>query len=348
MELKKGQVIYIDNDKYSVVNMVEYLEHGEETWIWKEYEISNEIGSNKWLCIEKIENGKNEYSIYEPCSYRVDTNQLEFNYNGSKYELYEKGAETVKNYFGNADVDKYESAEYFDYISEDKTTIISAEKWEDGIEFTIGKYIDETRIKITDEIINTDISYVNSQKPFKIILIMMMLVCIFPIIFNLFSGIFVNKSIEKYLIKSTKYKYVTSVTNNSNRKKAKVYESTLSNIDSTVKDIIDEVAEGIEKVKSDSIISNNSLLTNENGIGLQTKKEYAYVYKENGKIYVQVSSKEYMNNSGTMYHSRHYHHYYRTYTSERTNPTYTNYAYSARQRSINSRVSSGGGTSSGK
>ena len=368
MELKKGQVLYIDNDKYFVVNMVEYLERGEETWIWKEYEISKGIGSNKWLCVEEVENGKYEYSIYEPYHSRVDINELEFTYNGSKYELYEKGTETVKNYFGNADVDRYESAEYFDYISEDKTTIISAEKWEDEIEFSIGKYIDESRVRITDEINSTGPSYANTsasfanyqkandgQKATKIFTIIMMLLIFLPIIFGLFSGIFVNKSIEKYLDKSDKYKYVTSVTNNSNKKKAKVYESTLTTIDATVKDIIDGVPEGIEKVTSDTelatnnnTIGSNNLSTTEDGIGLQTKKEYAYVYKENSKIYVQVSSKEYMNNSGTMYHSRHYHHYYRTYTSNTTNPTYTSYAYSARQKSINSRTSSGGGTSSGK
>lgn len=373
MELKKGQVLYIDNDKYSVVNMVEYLERGEETWVWKEYEISKGIGINKWLCIEEVENGKYEYSIYEPCHSRVDINELEFYYNGSKYELYEKGIETVKNYFGNADVDRYESAEYFDYISEDKTTIISVEKWEDEIENSIGKYIDESRVKITGEINSTSMSYANTsasftnspkedvgQKATKIFLIIMMLLIFLPIIFSLLSGIFVNKSMEKYLDKSDKYKYVTSITNNSNKKKAKVYESTLTTIDATVKDIIDGVPEGIEKIVSDTesatnntisgqnLLSSNSSSTNEDGIGLQTKKEYAYVYKENEKIYVQVSSKEYMNNSGTMYHSRHYHHYYRTYTSEITNPTYTSYAYSARQRSINSRISSGGGTSSGK
>ena len=379
MELKKGQVLYIDTDKYSVVNMVEYLERGEETWIWKEYEISKGIGSNKWLCVEEVENGKYEYSIYEPCHSRVDTNELEFTYNGSKYELYEKGTETVKNYFGNADVDRYESAEYFDYISEDKTTIISAEKWEDEIEFSIGKYIDESRVRITDEINSIGTSYTNTsaaftnyqkandgQKATKIFTIIMMLLIFLPIIFSLFSGIFVNKSMEKYLDKSDKYKYVTSITNNSNKKKAKVYESTLTTIDATVKDIIDGVPEGIEKIVSDTesatnntissentisgqnLLSSDNSSTTEDGIGLQTKKEYAYVYKENSKIYVQVSSKEYMNNSGTMYHSRHYHHYYRTYTSERTNPTYTSYAYSARQRSINSRTSSGGGTSSGK
>ena len=86
----------------------------------------------------------------------------------------------------------------------------------------------------------------------------------------------------------------------------------------------------------------------EDGIGLQTDTEYAYVYEEEGLIYIQVSTKKYLNNSGTMYHSLHYHHYYRTYTSNNTSDTYSSYAYSARQRSVNSRTSSGGGTSSGK
>ena len=71
-------------------------------------------------------------------------------------------------------------------------------------------------------------------------------------------------------------------------------------------------------------------------------------YEENGEIFIQVSSREYINNSGTMYHSRHYHHYYNTYGSTRRSNTYSSYAYSARQKSVNSRTSSGGGTSSGK
>lgn len=356
MELKKGQVLYIDNEKYTVINMVEYLERGEETWIWKEYEISKGLGSNKWLCIEEIEGGKLEYSLYEPYTSKVDINELEFTYNGSKYELYEKGTETVKDYFGNADVDRYESAEYIDYISEDKSTIISAEKWEDEIEFSIGKYIAENRVKITDEISSTNMSYSNGsvsfdnkQKAIKIFSIIMVLLLFLPMLFSLISGLFVNESMEKYLDKSENYKYVTSITNNSNKKKAKVYESTLTTIDATVKDIIDGVPEGIEQVLGDTnSTTNNNSSTTEDGIGLQTKKEYAYVYEEASKIYVQVSSKEYMNNSGTMYHSRHYHNYYSTFTSNRTNPIYASYAYSARQKSINSRTSAGGGTSFGK
>ncbi len=39
MKLKKGQILYIDNQKYTVINMIEYK---EDTWIWQEYEIKNE------------------------------------------------------------------------------------------------------------------------------------------------------------------------------------------------------------------------------------------------------------------------------------------------------------------
>ena len=176
--------------------------------------------------------------------------------------------------------------------------------------------------------------------------IIILLICVLPVLVGLieiFSGLFTNKSMENYIEKeTTKYIYVTSVTNNTNNKKAKVYKSLLADIDATVKDIIDGVPEGI----TDTIDSDPN--SEDDGIGLRTDKEYAYIYKENNEIFVQVSSKEYVNNSGTMYHSRHYHYYYNTYGSTRKSDTYSSYAYSARQRSVNSRTSSGGGTSSGK
>lgn len=158
----------------------------------------------------------------------------------------------------------------------------------------------------------------------------------------MFSGLFVNKSMQKYLKKETsKYRYETSITNNTNNEKAKVYESKLKTVDATVKDIINGVPEGITKASGDDKKSDE-------GIGLQTKNEYAFIYKENNKIYIQVSSKKYLNNSGTMYHSSHYGHYHSCYMGTRSSSTYNDYAYSARQKSVNSRTSSGGGTSSGK
>lgn len=311
------------------------------------------IGEKKWLCVEKNEYDKLEYSIYKTYSGKINTNELYFFIDGIPYELYEKGIATVKDYFGDTDVDLYETCDYIDYISRDKKYIISLEQWEDETEKSQGEYIDSSRIRITNE---QDAEKKRreeaEQKKAKISVLItctFFLLCIIvPLFSSLYSTVFVNKSIEKYLDKQTKkssptYSYVTSVTNNTNNKKAKVYKSTLTTIDSVVKNIIDGVPEGI----TDTIDSDPN--TQEDGIGLHTKKEFAYIYMENGVVYIQVSEKEYVNNTGgTTYHSGHTNHYYRTFGSTRTSTTYSNYSYSARQSSINSRMPSGGGTSSGK
>lgn len=344
MNLRKGQVLYIENKKYTVVNMVEYK---EDTWIWQEYEIIGDDYTYKWLTIEENENKQIEYYIYNTYSFNININEIEQIIGNKKYELYEKGRSVVNNYFGDADVDKYESCEYFDYISEDKKTILSVEKWVDETEKSIGSKLENEKIQITEEIVKNSgqaSKFGNNnqkQRKIKIFSIILMLIIFIPLILGIFNNF--NNSIGKYLEKeTTKYTYVTSITNNVNNKKAKVYKSSFTSIDATVKDIIDETAEKI----TDTIDSNPN--TEEDGIGLQTNKEFAYIYKEKSDIYVQVSNKEYVNNSGTTYHSSHYHHYYSTFSSTRSSSTYSNYAYSARQKSINSRTSSGGGTSSGK
>ncbi len=38
-KLKRWQIVYIDNIKYTVINMIEYK---EDSWIWQEYEIRGE------------------------------------------------------------------------------------------------------------------------------------------------------------------------------------------------------------------------------------------------------------------------------------------------------------------
>lgn len=38
-KIKKWQIVYIDNMKYTVINMIEYI---EASWIWQEYEICGE------------------------------------------------------------------------------------------------------------------------------------------------------------------------------------------------------------------------------------------------------------------------------------------------------------------
>ena len=342
MKLKKGQIVYIQTEKYTVINMIEYK---EDTWIWQEYEMKG-TNSYKWLSIEEDENNKIQYYLYDRYLGNIDINEIEFQNGNKTYELYEKGIQTVNNFFGNVDVDKYEQCEYFDYQTKDEKSIISVEKWEDEIEKSIGIPIDETNIQITDEIEKNENNNIKNNGPktgnSSIWIWIFLAVMFLPTIFSMFSGLFVNKSIQKYLQKeTTKYRYETSVTNNTNNEKAKVYESMLASVDETVKDIIDGVPEGITKTSGDE---NNP----DEGIGLQTKKEYAFIYKENQKIYIQVSSKKYLNNSGTMYHSSHYRHYHTYYSGVYSSNKYNNYAYSARQKSVNSRTSSGGGTSSGK
>lgn len=345
-KLKKWQILYIDNIKYEVINMIEYK---EDTWIWQEYEIKNESSiRSKWLCVEKDEYGKEEYSIYEPYYESINENEMSFYVDGYEYELYEKGIAFVNDYFGNADVDICEKCEYIDYITKDSKYVISIEKWGTEIEKSKGEYIDSSRLKITNEI---NIEKVEKEKRERrqsniigiIVGIIVLSPTIFPILAPAFSGLFVNKSIQKYIEKNLTYTYVTSITNNINNKKAKVYKSSLQTIDQTVRDIIDGVPEGITKtIDSEPYID-------EDGIGIHTKKEFAYVYLENGIVYVQVSEKKYLDNTGgTIYHGSHSSYYSKSYVSTRQSNTYSNYSYSARQESINSRTTSGGGTSSGK
>ncbi|MBP3708643.1 MAG: DUF4178 domain-containing protein [Clostridia bacterium] len=339
--LKKGQIIYIDNVKYIVSNMVKYA---EDTWIWYEYAIVGEKGERIWLCIEEDENGNEEYSIYESYGGYINDNEMSININDIEYELYEKGKATVKDYFGDADVDMNETCNYTDYMSKDQMYIASVEYWEGEVERSIGQYIDSSAIRVTDEFDSTNLRpEVKINKNGIIATVLILVLCFFGPIISAISGLFVNKSIQKYLDKSSSYKYVTSVTNNTNNKKAKVYKSSYSTIDKTVKNIIDGVPEGITKT------IDPEPGTDKDGIGLQTKKEFAYIYEEDGDVYVQVSKKDYVeNNGGSTYHSGHRSYYHSAYRSSRSSSTYSSYASSARQSSINSRSSSGGGTSSGK
>lgn len=342
MKLKKGQVIYINSQKYTIKNKIEFK---EDTWIWQEYEIISQNHEVKWLIVEEGENKELEYSIYGKYQGPINVSDIEFMLGDKVYQLYEKGKAFVNDYFGNVDVDKYETCEYYEYMTNDETDIISVEIWEDEIEYSRGYYLENEEIKITEEIekVEEPIKEMQNKKARIKSKLFIFFTFAFFLVVSMVSGFFENQSIEKYLKNATeKYTYVTSITSNQNNKKAKVYESTYSSIDLTVRDLID----GVPKAITETIDSNPN--TDEDGIGLQTKKEYAYIYQENGKIYIQVSDKEYVTSSGTTYHRSHYHHYYNTFGSTRRSTVYSNYAASARQKSINSRTLTGGGTSSGK
>lgn len=340
MKLKKGQIIYIKKEKYIVLNMIEFK---EDTWVWQEYEIVNcNTKKHIWLSIEPGDNNSIEYYIYEKYNGKVNENKIEIYIGDKKYKLYESGRAFVKGYFGNADVDINESCNFFDYICDKDKSIVSVEKWDGEREQSLGYPCHENEISITEEFDKTTVKEQGKSTDIVAVAVVIgsfvfiALCCLIPFMIN-------SNSIKKYIEKSKdKYQYVTSVTNNENNKKARVYKSSFSTLDETVKNIIDGVPEGITEV------SDTDESTEVDGIGIETKNEYAYVYKEDGNIYVQVSDKKYVEESGSIYHSSHRTYYYRTYSSNIKSSKYTSYAASARQSSINSRRSSGGGTSSGK
>lgn len=348
IKLKKGQVIYIDDIKYVVQNMTEY---NQKEWIWQEYGIRQEDGKEKWLSVENDEyTNSTQYTLYEKSNIYVNTSDIDITIKGKNYTLKESGCARVKDYFGNADVDVGEELNFYDYVDDNQREIISVENWDGEKETTIGKIIDSSRINITEQIENV---YNSEKRRNKYILLRVIFIGMF--VFLLIKGAIIDyinisvsnsKNISDYLLKSTSYIYVTSVTNNINNEKSNVYMSNYSTIDETVKDLIKGVDGSVKSVVEDS---SSDDLNNKNSIGIKTSKEYAYVYNEDGTIYVQVSSLKYVeNNGGGTYHSGHSGLYYRTYTRGTSNTTYNSYASSARQSSVNSRTSSGGGTSSGK
>lgn len=333
-KLKNGQVIKINNETFVVVGMIEFE---EESWIWQEYKIKGNLGKISWLSVEEDE-GKTIYSIYEEKFSIPVVNSMNFNYQNQNYSLFEKGSARVKSYFGNVDVDRFEKVNFSEYISENKTTLISFEDWSGDVEKSIGRYVNESDIEITNEVKKVQ-TKTNSSSIFTVVIVSCFM--ILPIFCGCITSVIASrKSMSKFLEKSTEFTYVTSVTNNENNQKAKVYKTDLS-VDDAVKKIIDGAPEAIKKV-SDS--------GDNEGIGLFTNSEYAYVYKsEDDVTFVQVSKKKYVTSGTRAYRSRyHSRSFYRTYTTNSTNSNYNSYLSSARQQSINSRKSSGGGTSSGK
>lgn len=333
-KLKYGQIIFINNEKYTVIGMIEFK---EDTWIWQEYKIKNESSDIKWLSVEEDE-GKVQYSLYTETPLIRIQESIEFNYENEKYSLFEQGIATVKSFYGNVDVDMFEKVNFKEYINEGKDKLISVENWSGEVEKSVGYYLKNDDVNITDEINN---NLPKKAKGTGMIMAITFLSMIFiPFMIILGSCSISGSAISKFLDKSSEFEYVTSVTNNENNKKAKVYKTNLS-IEQTVKKIIDAAPEAIKEVKDDD---------ESEGVGLLTRNEYAYVYKsEDDLTYVQVSKKSFMTENTNSYHSKYRNRgYYRTYTRYSTSSTYSSYLKSARQQSINSRKSSGGGTSSGK
>lgn len=359
MRLELGQVVFVDDMEYVVRGMIAFR---EDSWEWEEYKLVADNGWCQWLSVE-MEDGRPVYSFYRD---RFDIPQnpgMQVSVDGETYEMEEKGKATVTDYFGQVDVDKWESFTYTEYANAEKTRFVSYENWDGEIEKSTGVLLKEEQVRITDEkrqvfsagsyggstAGNLGNSSIDANKLIVAVVLVVFFVTVFSGAFTAIGGLKSNH-IQSYLETSGYFTYVTSVTNSENNKKAKVYKTDLT-IEEAVKKIIDNVPEQIDTV---SEVAKQEGEEGDDSVGLGTSKEYAFVYlSEEGTTYVQVSNKNYVTQNSDAYRSRYrrHHRYYRTYSMGNygnTNSSYTNYLNSARQSSVNSRRSSGGGTSYGK
>lgn len=378
MRLGLGQVVFVDDMEYVVRGMIAFR---EDSWEWEEYKLVADNGWCQWLSVE-MEDGRPVYSFYRD---RFDVPQnpgMQVSVDGETYEMEERGKATVTDYFGQVDVDKWESFTYTEYANAEKNRFVSYENWDGEIEKSTGVLLTEEQVRITDEkkqVVSSGGSgsrngflsgggYGYSSGDYgysaagnrgsgsidgkKFAVVMIIAVCLVAALSDAFTAIGGLKTnhIQSYLETSGYFTYVTSVTNSENNKKAKVYKTDLT-IEEAVKKIIDNVPEQIDTV---SQVEKQEGEEGDDSVGLGTSKEYAFVYlSEEGTTYVQVSNKNYVTQNSDAYRSRYgrRHRYSRTYflgSYGNTNSSYTSYLNSARQSSVNSRRSSGGGTSYGK
>lgn len=356
--LKQNQNLRIKGKEYRVSGMIAYA---QENWKWKEYTLRDTSGRLSWLYVE-TDQGETEYTLYTKCRFSGTMNDISINYNGRVYNRYESGVAVVKSYFGPEDVDVNERVRFSDYRNEETETYLSIEDWEGEKEYTYGEELDEKDIVIlSDGNAYANTAFRGSMEPKKKrvssgwILVGIVVICC------MIGGIFRTVTatpIRDYLESDSNYQYVTSVTNNNNNKKARVYASDLT-VDGVVDDIIGAIPGSIKSVlqasdeddTTDTTTDTSvSSLDTSNGVGILSRNEYAYVYtSEGGQTYIQVSGNEFMNGQSNAYRSStRSGYYYNTYRRKRSHVLYTSTLRSARQSSTSSRIFSGGGTSSGK
>lgn len=146
INLKESQYVLIDKIKYKILNGVKYK---EKSSYWMEYKLQNLETSKMYYLNVELSNKVILYEILKDTKIQVKMNII---YNDNEYELYEKGDAKVETYFGMTDIGLNEEVSYYEYTNkEDKTKILSIEKWRDEVEISIGKIISLSNVKILKE-----------------------------------------------------------------------------------------------------------------------------------------------------------------------------------------------------
>lgn len=367
-----GDTIKADGSDYIVEGLIVFINEADNLK-WTEYKI-RQLSSRKvkWL---SVDNDYEEYAIYTQAGSKKGFSESEILSKGFKEADF--GKANVISFAGNVDVENGDWVRYREFEDISEENIISIEEWEDETEYSTGYYLDENEItKVASS--NNNASYGNknnfnnkeSNGVFKRFLAFMLILMLFPVVGFLVPKIFINKDkIADYLSSSGLFTYTTSITSDlNNNEKADVYSTALS-VEEAAKSVIDCVNGDVEDIQENA----------EDGtVGIMTKYEYCLVYTDTeNQTLAQISQRSYVysstnnpyrsTNTTARYFRRHYYTIgyssdssrYKKYTSgydnyddgyidTDSNNKYKTYSNSVRQSSVNSRTSSGGGTSSGK
>lgn len=375
MNFAVGDRLLVDGEVCDVVGSISYRNRNDNS-MWMEYRlISQKTGREKWLSYDEE---FREYSVSEVTG----------SASTAGFHEVDRGREEVMGAWGDVDVEIGDAADFVEFEDVTEEKIISWETWDDGLEVSTGYYLDENEVSRIGQSdgrygggnqYGGGNTYGTNRRPGRkkaggsgVLLLICILIGFFggPIVSMIISITSQQTpSISKYLKESPVYNYVTSITGSQNEK-ADVYE-TVGDIDWTAKDIIDAVDGKTVDVQQNTEEGDGT-------VAILTKKEYCLIYtSEDGDTLVQISTRKYAYyNDDDPYRSdtrtrRYYRGFYysRGYDSDASSystgsspydgytgdvvgssgtDTYSSYSDSVRQASVDSRYSSGGGTSSGK
>lgn len=361
MKFQINDVLCVDGGMYRVAGRITYRNTADGC-TWDEYRLFAETGgSEHWLSVDDT---YKEYSIW----------QMARNPDRTGYHQVDQGTEVVIACAGSVDVESGDRAFFVEYEDETEEKIISDEIWDDGKETSVGYYLDENEFWLANSPGGGSgarvVRAVSPKKGTTLLSAVVVLIFLIPVLGSLLGNLHFTTTIAKYLDKSDRYTYVTSVTGNE-KQNAKVYKADNMTIDAAAKDIILAIEGDTEYVRQDDAET-------EGTIAILTSKEYCLIYMSlEEEVLIQISSRKYAyTTDDDPYHSttrtrRYYRSFYYSsgYSSDSTSysgyvspyssydgdsvsfsgtDTYSSYSNSIRQSSIASRQSSSGGLSSGK
>ena len=134
IKLEQRQKLNIGFDSYHVTGCISYQSGSDN---WDEYNLKDDQGQVAWL---SVDNKKGEFVLSHPSSPK----------NTSEFKLMNQGTATVTHHFGNTDVDLGDMVRYTEYNDAQDLYTYSVEEWEDEIEYSEGRYVQESEIQVLE------------------------------------------------------------------------------------------------------------------------------------------------------------------------------------------------------